>query len=435
MKRILVKTIFVMVSLAFLAGSSWGAVFCVSTATEFQDALTVAETNGEDDIIKVVRGIYNGNFTYSSDEGKSVTLLGGYAPGCTSRLVDPSNTVLDGGSSGGVLSIDNLNGGNIFIEGFTIQNGDLVNWGGGVDANSISSLGPSGDVIIANNIIKGNTALIGAGGVCGQSFSVEASGNVIFTNNIISGNTAAVRGAGLDAASYSETTTEGDITLTNNTITGNILTEGPGAAVSLYNGDVNVYNNIIWGNDTFFGDIYLWQWLGTSNGYNNDYSKMYGSWTNSGNNINEDPLFVGSGNYHLQPNSPCIDAGTNGAPELPVSDIEGSPRIIDGDGNGTAVVDMGAYESQVLEQIFKMIEDIDSLVDNGLLNYGQANALNKKLEAALKSLEKRNTKAACIQLNAFINQVNAYIKSRRLSPIKGQALIDAANDIINELCG
>jgi len=57
-------------------------------------------------------------------------------------------------------------------------------------------------------------------------------------------------------------------------------------------------------------------------------------------------LFVDPGmkDYHLQPGSPCIDAGDNNAPGLQGVDFDGKLRILDGDGDGTAVVDMGAFE-------------------------------------------------------------------------------------------
>ena len=75
------------------------------------------------------------------------------------------------------------------------------------------------------------------------------------------------------------------------------------------------------------------------------FSDIEGGYPGTG-NINEDPLFADapSGNLHLSAGSPCIDTGDNGAPLLPATDFEGDDRIIDGDGDDTAIVDMGADE-------------------------------------------------------------------------------------------
>jgi len=54
-----------------------------------------------------------------------------------------------------------------------------------------------------------------------------------------------------------------------------------------------------------------------------------------------------SGNVHLQLGSPCVDAGDSGAPGLPTTDFGGDRRTADGDGDGTAVVDIGADERVV----------------------------------------------------------------------------------------
>jgi len=416
MRRVLVTAILVMVYLFFLAILSWGAVFCVSTPAELQAALTASETNLEDDIIKVIQGTYNGNFTYNSNKGHSITLLGGYTSGCASRETNPSNTILDGGGSDRVLYFKNSDGGNIYIEGFTIQNGITVNNGGGVYASAFSLFDPipyitinnniiagnqgnngggvyasassdsgtSGGVAITNNAITINTASNKGGGIYASLYSLIASmGDIIIANNIIIGNNASYNGqagGGVYASSSTSGGTASDITIVNNIVVGNIATgsgEGGGIYASSYGsmglaGDIaitnntisvntansggglglnkvadnsiDVYNNIIWGNMALTGiDIFL-DGTGVANGYNNDYSNMSGSWTNSGNNINENPQFIGSSNYHLQSDSPCIDVGINSAPELPDTDFEGDPRIIDGDNNSVAIVDMGADE-------------------------------------------------------------------------------------------
>ena len=80
------------------------STYCISTAQELHDALTEAQSNGHDDIIRIVQGTYNGNFIYASTEAYSLTVEGGYTADCASRVVNPENTVLDAGGSGVVLA-------------------------------------------------------------------------------------------------------------------------------------------------------------------------------------------------------------------------------------------------------------------------------------------------------------------------------------------
>jgi hypothetical protein len=312
---------------------------CVSDAAGLQAALAAAETNGKDNLIMVMQGTYTGNFVYTSTEGKNITLEGGYTAECASRAVDPALTVLDGNNAGLVLGLYNQNGGDIWVEGFTIRHGNNANGVGGVDTWT------TGNITFASNIITNNTSHNAPAGVLAESGSVDAdtAGNVTLMDNMITANTAvAGQGGGVAASSHAQGTA-GTVTLTNNTVSENTAATGGGAYLSIAGspaGMVNCYNNIIWNNSAATGgDIYLSKGTGSAHIADNDTADVAGdTWETVAGNIDLDPLFVGTGNYHLQATSPCIDAGLNSAPGIPVNDFEGDARII-----GSAP-DLGADE-------------------------------------------------------------------------------------------
>jgi len=84
------------------------------------------------------------------------------------------------------------------------------------------------------------------------------------------------------------------------------------------------------------------------------YCDIEGGWSGSGSdNIALDPCFVDGSNadpnlrdYRLRRVSPCIDAGNPFCPGCIIyeTDLDGQPRVTDGDCNCVSVVDMGAYE-------------------------------------------------------------------------------------------
>jgi len=74
--------------------------------------------------------------------------------------------------------------------------------------------------------------------------------------------------------------------------------------------------------------------------YSNIQEKLKGK-----GNIDQDPSFMDTttGDYHLNSDSPCIDTGDN-RPVTTALDLGGDPRISDGNGDASAIVDMGVYE-------------------------------------------------------------------------------------------
>jgi len=145
---------------------------------------------------------------------------------------------------------------------------------------------------------------------------------------------------------------DSNTTINNCTLNRNSATkEGNGIACWSFNQSASsvlqINNCILWD-----GDDEIWN--------DNDsiiiisYSDVQGGWSGTG-NMGADPMFIDADglddvfgteddDLRLSPDSNCIDAGDNSASNLPATDMDGHPRIIDGDCNDTEVVDMGAYE-------------------------------------------------------------------------------------------
>jgi len=141
-------------------------------------------------------------------------------------------------------------------------------------------------------------------------------------------------------------------TIDNCTFSGNRAGDYGGAIYCDNSSSPTLNNCILWGNSASSGDeVYVSLSSCTLNHCCVDNAGYGGKTRNitENNCIFADPQFVdpAHGDYHLKPTSPCIDAGSNSLVPSDVNkDLDGNPRIVDGNNNGVTTVDIGAYEYQ-----------------------------------------------------------------------------------------
>lgn len=118
----------------------------------------------------------------------------------------------------------------------------------------------------------------------------------------------------------------------------------------------------------------------------------------------------------------------------PLADFSGVDcfvyQVSDGRG-GTCTATVTITVLSASQQLPDLAAEVGLLVGPGNpLNVGEGNSLTTKLDVAGSALDKGNVNAGIQKLGAFVNEVEAKIKSGKLTPDQGQALIDAANAAI-----
>lgn len=249
----------------------------------------------------------------------------------------------------------------VVITASRFTDNSALSWGGGIhvassfltltettlDNNTVTGSGASGGGInamgstisVAKSAIYSNTAL------AANSFGggLQIFGWATITNTTFSGNQAAQGGAirfGI-----------GEHVLINTTIINNSASTGGGLFDDpLYFGLTTVFNSIVAGNSPTNcdnnGQI-------TSQGNNLDSRDECGFHT-PGDLVNTNPLVGPLQNnggptwtHGLTPGSPAIDAAD--IDYCPSTDQRGAPRPVDGDGDGTAACDIGAFELNIYQ--------------------------------------------------------------------------------------
>ena len=238
-------------------------------------------------------GSYGGTREFCTiRENSAVQNGGGTAGGIALRCEITSNTaVYGGGSKGGTLT------------DCTISLNYAVSGGGG-----------SRDATLTNCLITLNQSYLGGGQGAGK-----LNGCVLY------GNYAYVGGG----SHYG--------TCINCTFVGNVADTSGGGA---YCAETHpLYNCILWDNRLTSGET-------------NDCNDAVGAFSSCAyglppmqGNISAEPIFIDAANrdFRLHAESPCIDAGISAlAPSG--TDMDRNLRIVDGNADGRATVDMGSYE-------------------------------------------------------------------------------------------
>ncbi|MBN2474574.1 MAG: hypothetical protein JXB62_08195 [Pirellulales bacterium] len=205
------------------------------------------------------------------------------------------------------------NAGEMTVAGCTILGNQTVETRGGGVVNY-------GAMTIADSTLRGNSTAATGG-------AVWNAGELTIANSTISGNASNGAGAGVF--------NDGTLVVTNTTVVGNTGAQG---AAGIFNEDgaVRLYNSIVAEN---FPDN-----VGGPGGLDSASSHNL-----VGGDPKLAPLTDNGGltwTHALLDGSPAIDAGVNDrAVDAGLScDQRGADRFLDGDANGTATVDLGAFE-------------------------------------------------------------------------------------------
>lgn len=337
-----------------------------------QAAITAASPLANETVV-VSPGVYNESVNF---EGRTVLLI---------SAKGPSQTFISPPAGQSALTFSSGETSNAIVSGFTITNGgigvssssptivsNIISYpgGSGISGSSASPIiidnvirGCGGDAVYlqaaGNTLIEGNVIETNGAGI-----DMFAAGSVSIINNLIQGNGPDAIGGVNDSdaniignvIAYNAGSamnflvpdgSRGPVAV-NNTIIGNKY----GVSISGYDGASEVVNNILIGsnvvNISYFNSptVPVFENNDIFSFSGNPYSGVLTNLTGTNGNISINPSFtcLPTGDFRLLAGSACIDAGTNGAPDLPSTDFDGNPRIVAGTANGPAIVDMGAFE-------------------------------------------------------------------------------------------
>lgn len=325
--------------------------------TAILDGFTVIGGNADGSGIESLGGgMYNANaspkinnctFTKNSSahSGGAMYVSSGNVEITSTGFIDNYTLYVGGAISTGAATGESVN---LTLTDCSFTN-NTCSYGGGAINHGYSNSTGSGLFSCFNCTFTDNVAYNGSNlGGGGAFFNEAVDYDGMFVNCLFDGN----KGLGNDDwGGGTFLLFEGNCTIINSTII-NSVSATDGGAISIYSASsvVEVKNSILW-NNTAANENSIYN--GEGGIANAEYSLLQDDacpanvTCGDGMIYGFDPMFVAPDDFHLQPCSPAIIAGTNTG--APADDLDGNPRPFDPYGFG-AVTDMGAYEfSQVID--------------------------------------------------------------------------------------